>query len=176
MMSRWGYSGLILLIALALVGPGCRKKTPKPEMDSSAGLDSEPMGGTGMPQGSIGSYATTGRPHTGGPLADVHFDYDSFELSATSRQTLQQNANWLREHPKAQIELEGHCDSRGTVEYNLALGAKRASAAKSYLVSLGVSGDRMTTISYGEELPVCEDQTESCWHQNRRDHFHVLEE
>lgn len=175
MMSRWGYSGLILVIALALVGPGCRgKKTPAPE--EGTGLESQPLGGPGIPEGSIGSFATTGRPHTGGPLSDIQFDYDSFELSATSRQILQQNADWLRKNSKARIEVEGYCDSRGTVEYNLALGAKRASAAKTYLVSLGVSGDRMTTISYGEELPLCEEQTESCWHQNRRVHFYVLEE
>ena len=73
------------------------------------------------------------------------------------------------------MEVEGHCDSRGTVEYNLALGAKRAKAVKDYLVSLGIAGDRMSTISYGEELPLCREENEACWSRNRRAHSVVLQ-
>ena len=81
------------------------------------------------------------------------------------------NAEWLKENKRAHTEIEGHCDERGTVEYNLALGAKRAKAVKDYLVSLGVATDRLTTISYGEELPLCRDASEQCYARNRRVHF-----
>jgi len=74
------------------------------------------------------------------------------------------------------VEIEGHCDERGTVEYNLALGAKRAGAAKEYLVALGVAADRLSTISYGEELPLCTDHGEDCWQRNRRAHLVVVSE
>jgi peptidoglycan-associated lipoprotein len=111
-----------------------------------------------------------------GPLTDIHFGYDSFELSDEARQTLQGHANWLRNNQQGRVEIEGHCDDRGTVEYNLALGAKRAAMAKSYLATLGVSGDRITTISYGEELPLCYEASESCWGRNRRAHFVVIAE
>lgn len=110
----------------------------------------------------------------GGPLGDVLFDYDSYDLSSDGRSTLQSNANWLRNNSLVRVEIEGHCDERGTVEYNLALGAKRAKAVRDYLVSLGVSPERLSTISYGEELPLCRDMTEGCWQQNRRAHFLVL--
>jgi peptidoglycan-associated lipoprotein len=109
-----------------------------------------------------------------GPLHDIHFDYDSFDLDESARQTLQEDADWLKDHPEARVEIEGHCDNRGTVEYNLALGAKRAAAAKSYLIALGIGRDRLTTISYGEELPLCQEETESCWSRNRRAHLVVV--
>ena len=86
---------------------------------------------------------------------------------------LRVNADWLRANPAVRVEIEGHCDERGTSEYNLALGAKRAGAAKDYLAALGVSADRMSTISYGEELPICKEHDESCWQSNRRVHFVV---
>jgi len=110
----------------------------------------------------------------GGPLQDVLFEFDSYEISFDARTTLQTNAEWLRNNAQVRIEVEGHCDERGTVEYNLALGAKRAKAVRDYLVSLGISSDRLSTISYGEELPLCRDSTEDCWRQNRRVHFLVL--
>jgi peptidoglycan-associated lipoprotein len=110
----------------------------------------------------------------GGPLGDVHFDYDSFELTAEARETLRMNADWMKSSVQSKIEVEGHCDDRGTAEYNLALGAKRAKSARDYIVSLGISPDRLSTISYGEELPLCREETESCWQENRRVHFLVL--
>jgi peptidoglycan-associated lipoprotein len=113
-------------------------------------------------------------PQAGGPLGDIHFDYDSFELTSESRETLRTNADWMQSNSQAKVEVEGHCDDRGTAEYNLALGAKRAKAARDYLVSLGVSPDRLSTISYGEELPLCREASESCWQENRRVHFLVL--
>jgi len=84
---------------------------------------------------------------------------------------LRASAAWLKKNPSARAQIEGHCDERGTNEYNLALGAKRAQAAKDYLVSLGVAENRLSTVSYGEEIPVCGEATESCWQKNRRDRF-----
>jgi peptidoglycan-associated lipoprotein len=115
-------------------------------------------------------------PESGGtgPLQDIQFDYDSFDLSQEARDILQSNANWLQSNEQTKIEIEGHCDERGTVEYNLALGAKRAKSVRDYLMTLGVSANRVSTISYGEELPLCREAIESCWQQNRRAHFLVV--
>lgn len=109
------------------------------------------------------------------PLKDVFFDFDRYDLTADARTTLRANADWLKGNSSARIEIEGHCDERGTSEYNLALGAKRAQAARDYLGSLGIAADRLSTISYGEEIPVCKEQTESCWKQNRRARFVILQ-
>jgi peptidoglycan-associated lipoprotein len=106
-------------------------------------------------------------------LQEVYFGFDSFDLSNDARATLKRNADWLKANPSVRVEIEGHCDDRGTNEYNLALGAKRAQAAKDYLVSLGIPSERLSTISYGEELPVCREQTEDCWQKNRRGRFVV---
>ena len=105
------------------------------------------------------------------PLKEIYFDFDKYDLKTDARATLAQNAAWLKTNPSVRVEIEGHCDERGTSEYNLALGAKRAQAAKNYLESLGISAQRMSTISYGEELPVCREQTEACYQKNRRDRF-----
>jgi peptidoglycan-associated lipoprotein len=109
-----------------------------------------------------------------GPLKDIFFDFDSSTLRADARETLRANADWLKKNPAARVEIEGHCDERGTNEYNLALGAKRAQSAKDFLTTLGIGADRLSTISYGEEIPVCKDGSENCWQRNRRDRFVVL--
>ena len=109
------------------------------------------------------------------PLKDVFYDFDRYDLSADARATLRANADWLRNNPSARVEIEGHCDERGTNEYNLALGAKRAQAAREFLATLGIAGDRLSTISYGEEIPVCREHDESCWKQNRRARFVILQ-
>lgn len=109
------------------------------------------------------------------PLKDVYFDYDRYDLRGDAREVLRANADWLKSNPAARVEIEGHCDDRGTNEYNLALGAKRAQSAKEYLSSLGIVADRISTISYGAEIPVCKEQTEGCWRQNRRARFVVLQ-
>jgi peptidoglycan-associated lipoprotein len=108
------------------------------------------------------------------PLKDVYFDYDKYDLRADARDVLKANAEWIKNNPGSRIEIEGHCDDRGTNEYNLALGAKRAQSAKEYLVTLGIAPDRLSTISYGAEIPVCKDQTENCWRQNRRARLVVI--
>jgi len=108
-----------------------------------------------------------------GLLKDIRFDYDSAEIREADRQVLAQNAEALKKFDFIRATVEGHCDERGTVEYNLALGERRARAASDYLVSLGVGADRLKTVSYGKEVPVCQQSNEECWSRNRRDHFAV---
>ncbi|MDX1630638.1 MAG: peptidoglycan-associated lipoprotein Pal [Thermoanaerobaculia bacterium] len=108
-----------------------------------------------------------------GLIGDIFFDYDEYSLRAEARDRLAKNAEFMSEHPELLFTIEGHCDERGTNEYNLALGDRRANAAKDYLVSLGVDGDRLRTVSYGEERPFCEQDNESCYQLNRRAHFVV---
>jgi peptidoglycan-associated lipoprotein len=100
-------------------------------------------------------------------LRTVYFDFNSDELRPEARAVLQANAGWLKDHD-VRIQVAGNCDQRGTVEYNLALGQRRAAAVRSYYVHMGVAADRVATISYGKEKPVCAQATESCWKQNRR--------
>lgn len=104
-------------------------------------------------------------------LGRVHFDFDQYVLTDTAKQTLARNASLLKAAPTLKVQIEGHCDERGSDEYNLALGEKRALATKTYLVSLGVAADRMSVISYGEELPLDAAQTEAAWAKNRRAEF-----
>ncbi|MGZ8466487.1 MAG: peptidoglycan-associated lipoprotein Pal, partial [Candidatus Binatia bacterium] len=112
-----------------------------------------------------------GKAAADGPMKTIYFNFDSFTLTADARTVLGANAAWLKANPSSMVEIEGHCDERGTTEYNLALGAKRARAAMDYLISLGVNSSRMKTISYGEELPVCREATEACHLNNRRARF-----
>ena len=107
-------------------------------------------------------------------LGDIHFDFDKSDIRADSREILQKNADWLQNNPDIKIQIEGHCDERGTAEYNLALGERRAMSTKKYLISLGMSADRIYTISYGEELPIDPNHGEDAWAKNRRAHFLVI--
>ena len=158
----------VLVLSLALTGCPSKKK----------GIEDVPGGGLGEGQvggGSLERFREGMEPGAGGPLQDVQFDYDRYDLNEEARAILQKNAQWLQSNPAARVEVEGHCDERGTVEYNLALGAKRAKAARDYLASLGVAESRLSTISYGEELPLCREADEGCWGRNRRAHFVVLQ-
>jgi len=107
------------------------------------------------------------------PLGDVFFGLDSTELTAEARGALQKDVDWMKKWASTKVMVEGHADSRGTNEYNLALGGRRADVVRSYLVSLGVPVDRITIVSKGEEQPFCNEETEACWQQNRRGHFIV---
>ena len=106
-------------------------------------------------------------------LKTIYFAYDSSALSPEAKTTLEKVAQWLKENPSANIRIEGNCDERGTTEYNLALGERRALSARRYLISLGIDSDRIFTISYGEEKPAVEGQGESVWKFNRRDDFGI---
>ena len=104
---------------------------------------------------------------------EIHFDFDKYVLTPQAMMILDDKAAYLREHSGVRVLVEGHCDDRGSNEYNLALGDRRANSAKDYLVKSGVAEGRITTISYGEEQPLCRQQNESCWSRNRRDQFSI---
>lgn len=104
-------------------------------------------------------------------LQSVYFDFDKYNVRADQQGTMKNNASVLQGNASQKIVIEGNCDERGSKEYNIALGDRRAKSAKSYLTNLGISGDRVSTISYGKEKPVCTAHNESCWQQNRRDDF-----
>jgi peptidoglycan-associated lipoprotein len=179
---------LVALFAFAF--GGCAPSTAaKPEMTAPKSGTSAAPGGSGQGEGQRGSGSESStapgslealqkgqNPATpaSSPLKDVFFEFDRYDLRTDARETLKVNADWLKRNPTARIEIEGHCDSRGTNEYNLALGAKRAQAAKDYLATLGIPADRLSTISYGAEIPVCKEQSEDCWSQNRRARFVVI--
>lgn len=102
---------------------------------------------------------------------DAFFGYDRYSIEDEAREALSRDADWIRDHPKALVKISGHCDERGTQDYNLVLGDKRAKAAKRYLIDLGVDPQQVTTISFGKNRPFCAEHDESCYRQNRRGHF-----
>ncbi len=106
-------------------------------------------------------------------LQDIYFDFDKYDIRPSDTRTLDANAAWLKSNPNHLVLIEGHADERGTNEYNLALGERRAKSTMNYLVSQGVQANRITIISYGEERPTCQEHTEACWAKNRRSHFLV---
>ena len=183
----WGVDGrgfvraagmAVVILALAVAGCSSQKK---PGAGAGAGgpggqggLGQEGIGGgggsslTGLQHGTLGQGGQ-------GPLSDIHFDYNDYAVRPQDSEILHTNANWLQTNAGTRVQIEGHCDERGSEEYNIALGAKRAQAAKDYLQTLGIGSERMSTISYGKELPLCTDHTEDCWEQNRRDHFVVTQ-
>jgi peptidoglycan-associated lipoprotein len=176
-----GFNAMGFLSCLTLiVFAGCSTETAKkPEASPSPASSSKAQTGAAKPPPSPRSGGATssldahreGRTAAGGPLKEISFDFDRYDLSSEARSILKANADWLRANPAVAVEIEGHCDERGTTDYNLALGAKRARAAMDYLVSLGVSPARIKTTSYGEEVAVCKEANESCYQKNRRDRF-----
>jgi peptidoglycan-associated lipoprotein len=197
MLSR-GWSGMVVsLLVLAVILAGCAKRpattqasAPAPGGSSSGtagGAQTGPAGATQPGSGGT-STATPSTPAApGGPgsrpvprefaaipdLRDINFDFDKYDIRPNDARVLDANAAWLKRNENQLVLIEGHCDERGTNEYNLALGERRAKAAMNYLVSQGVQANRITIISYGEERPLCSEHTESCWAKNRRAHFLV---
>lgn len=108
-----------------------------------------------------------------GPLKDINFAFDSSALTPVAQSTLRDNAKYLLDNPSTTTTIEGHCDERGTAEYNMALGERRANSAKKFMVGLGVDSSRMSTISYGKEMPLDNGHNEAAWARNRRDHFRI---
>jgi peptidoglycan-associated lipoprotein len=104
-------------------------------------------------------------------VRDAYFDFNKADIRPDAREAITKTADFLRNYPQIRVTIEGHCDERGSTEYNLALGDRRASAVKQYLVSLGISADRISTVSFGKEKPFCNEHNEACWQQNRRGHF-----
>ena len=185
------------------VGESARSGDFVPGGPNGAGSDSAPGGGSagrlqsepflGNDSGSGGSRGSGGSGGSGGfnitgedeartlpfkdtsSLQDIHFKFDRYDLDEDSRSTLRKNAGYLKVNSSAVIEVQGHCDERGTNNYNVALGERRAHSTKMYLVSQGVSARRIHTISYGEERPFCFDSNAACWQNNRRAHFRISE-
>lgn len=191
-MERFGgVIAALLVVAMALAG--C--STTSDSMKASASGDASGVGSAGDGvSGSQGGSAmvqtsSDGRDGKGGVdaygranpkeyaaapnLSDIHFDFDSYDIRAEAAKTLEASAEWLRNNPRHLVLIEGHADERGTNEYNIALGDRRARAAMNYLVSHGVQARRISRISYGEERAACSQSTEECWAKNRRAHFSV---
>jgi len=201
MATRGSFFVVTSLVVLAAVGSGCAKRpattqaaAPAPTGTAStmAPSSSQP-GGSSTPSGPStaqpggGATATptpapapapTARPAVKGfeavpELQDVYFDFDKYDIRPADTRTLDANAAWLKSNPGHLVLIEGHADERGTNEYNLALGERRAKSTMNYLVSQGVQANRITIISYGEERPTCTERSEGCWAKNRRSHFLV---
>jgi peptidoglycan-associated lipoprotein len=159
-------SWLALVAAVFLVA-AC-ESTPKTDGDANA-AGGAGIGGAGATAPNFSFDGTNGTGQLDKDVADrVFFGYDSSELTAEGRAALEKQAEWLKSRTNLNITIEGHCDERGTREYNLALGERRAAAAKNYLVSLGVPAAKLNTISYGKERPAVEGADEASWAQNRR--------
>jgi peptidoglycan-associated lipoprotein len=177
----------LMFIGLGIVGQACAPSaTSKPtgSLPPPPAADSSRSAAAGEGQRGLTQESAVGKSSledlksgkapvtpSSSPLKDVFFDFDRYDLSADARAVLRANADWLKNNPAVRVEIEGHCDERGTSEYNLALGAKRAQAAREYLANLGVVSERLSTTSFGEEIPVCRESNESCWKQNRRARF-----
>ena len=195
MLSRCSHAMLALLLVLGVVLVGCAKRpaTTQAAAPAPTGAAATTPGAMAATQPGGGGGGTTGsgggsQPSGGGgatarpdvkefaaiaDLKDIHFDFDKYDIRPGDAKTLDGNAGWLKSNPNHLVLIEGHCDERGTNEYNLALGERRAKSTMNYLVSQGVQASRITIISYGEERPVCSQKTEECWAQNRRAHFLV---
>jgi len=176
---------LLPLALLALILPGCAKKpAPKPlSADLSGSSYQAPVTMptqevSGFSQQAVGDGANAGDtvlaavPVSG--LERIMFDYDAFTLSAEAQEILTRNAAYIKANKGVKVVIEGHCDERGSDEYNLSLGERRALAAKAFLVSLGVSESQLTIISYGEELPLDKSRGEAGWSKNRRAEFKAV--
>src|SRR6266702_5339555 len=171
----YGLIGKIVFFMGLSLFIGCSQQTSKPqETNASQKVEAKQVPSKTTPTKTQASSlealqkGTLGKGADEGPLRDVNFDFDRYELRPDMREILKGQVTWLKANPQVRVEVEGHCDERGTSEYNLALGAKRAESVKRYLIDLGISPDRFSTVSYGEELPTCREETEACWAKNRR--------
>ena len=202
MVTRGSLLVMTSLLVVAAVGSGCAKRpattqaaAPAPTGTASmtTPAPSQPGGGSGgstpAPAPTPSAVAPTPTPAPAAPaptarpavrdfaavpeLQDIYFDFDKYDIRPGDTKVLEANASWLKSNPNHLVLIEGHADERGTNEYNLALGERRAKSTMNYLVSQGVQANRITIISYGEERPSCSEKTEACWAKNRRAHFLV---
>ena len=174
---------LLALLALVVLIPACAKDeppAPAPQPVAPPAPAPEPRRDVTPPEageweaadvGEEQSFLSAEEINARKLLRTIFFDYDRAEIRGDQRATLQANADWLRDHPNVRVLVEGHCDERGTREYNLALGNQRAQATRDYLISLGINANRIETISYGEENPLVMGEGEQFWSQNRRGEF-----
>ena len=162
----WLILALLLVLPGLLFTVGCQKKA----VGQAKAPEPAPA-----PAAAPAKPAPVAKPPAGWNISqnNIYFEFDKSRLTPMAQDVLMRHAAWLRENPNATATIEGHTDERGTNEYNLALGDRRADSAKAFLVDLGVASSRLTTISYGEERPLCMDKTEECWAKNRRAHFVV---
>jgi peptidoglycan-associated lipoprotein len=187
MMLSFRTAGAALLVC-ALAAGACGKKvppvtpaqpapaapaptTPPPPPPPTAPPPPAPTPDRPLTEDEIFAKATLDELTKSGVLKPVYFAYDSILLTEDARGILQKNVEYLKQRPSTKVVIEGHADSRGTNEYNLALTERRAAAVRDYLVSLGVAADRISTVAKGEEQPFCREETESCWQQNRVGYF-----
>jgi peptidoglycan-associated lipoprotein len=178
----WRQAGFLLILigmVISLTAAGCRKKvetaeqavTPPEERVSPTVPPEEPTGEQ-SPMVSESEMTAPGTQKPGG-LEMIHFDYDQATIRPDAKAVLEKHAKWLQANPKVKIQIEGHCDERGTNEYNLALGERRAQATKRFLTAIGIDDRRLSTISYGEERPLCIQREEDCFAKNRNAQFAV---
>ena len=173
---------LLMLFCLTIVAGGCTKKQMVKEDDTlaqSPAMTSETPSSTPAPtpvaqEPVVKDESLTDTATAAEPFETIYFDLDSYVLRQDARDALDKNAQWLLKKSSGTVRLEGNCDERGSDEYNLALGEKRAKAAKSYLVTLGVPADRLVTISYGKEKPVDPGHNDAAWAKNRRVDFVIV--
>lgn len=174
---------LILILSLGLFY-GCCKKPVRGEGEAlvteqigESAIGPEGMTGIGeteVPGEAVGFGETTSEGRTSAPMHPVYFDFDRFNIRDDMKPVMEENALFLLDHPEVMIEIQGNCDERGTNEYNLALGERRAKGAQAYLVNLGINPDRIGTVSFGEERPLDPGQNEEAWAKNRRDDFVII--
>ena len=161
----------IAVLSLALTLTGCaRKSAQAPPLPAAAASVPAPAAEP-APDAPAPAPQPESTPKPAAELRPAFFEYDSYVLSSSAREALDADAGVLRAQPGLSVTIEGHCDERGTAEYNQALGERRANAARDYLVASGIGADRIRTISYGKERPFVEGQDESAWSQNRRSHL-----
>ncbi len=178
------YLSFVLIVVLATLW-GCPKKTEvttAPETQAQSERIAPPAApppsaetGAFGEKGEIKSESTYRKEGTKVEgLKAIYFDFDQSYIREDAKTIMKANAAWLKANPKAKIKIEGNCDERGTKEYNQALGQRRAAMAKKYLVDMGISGHRISLISYGKEKPICSEHGETCWQKNRRDDFFLI--
>jgi peptidoglycan-associated lipoprotein len=164
---RWIFLALLLVIPGLMFSVSCQKKLVDASPEPMAKAESK-----AAPKAAPKKAAIYQAPSVV-MQEDIYFAFDKANLTPAAQDNLLQKAEWLRENDDVTVTIEGHCDARGTNEYNLALGDRRAESSKAFLVDLGIAASRITTISYGEERPVCSQRNEECWAKNRRDNFVV---
>ena len=178
---RGSAAALFCLLSLVLLLAGCPKRPATSGMSAPAPSATRPAAppaaaAPAAPAPPPAPSAAAPRPSefaANENLKDIHFDFDRSDIRSGDARILDANAAWLKTHRDQALLIEGHCDERGTNEYNLALGERRAKAAMTYLSGQGVQAGRMTLVSYGKERPTCTEHNEACWAQNRRAHFLV---